>query len=282
MEIEDIIKEFITGTYEGYPKEYSVFKSLENKKINKDIQYVYNEFSLQHELGNYLRHKLNQNDDGYTYIVKFEYNVKDLLEKNEKLETCKKEIDILIIKIGKNGEKEKYAIELKYLKNKAAPYRMFQCIKDMKFMNEILKINEIKETYCVTITENKDFYNNKNDTIVYLKDNEKLLKAYKKYKDELIKKECKDEKLKNKIEMIEKITKYSNKYPLIYEYFRKSDKNWERMNYIFSNLKNDLGIIDIEDFKNKMKFSWLSVDSKKEDDDKYYNKYYILKFEKSN
>ena len=283
--MEEIIEEFINGSYEGYPEEYSVCKSMKNKK--KDNQYVYNEFSFQHELGNYLRYKLNKESQD-KYIVKFEYNINDLLEKGEEIDTCKKEIDILIIKKGKIGKKEKYAIELKYLKNKAAPYRMFQCIKDMKFMNDVLKIRGIKETYCVTITENKEFYSNyNNEKILFLKDNEDLLTAYKEHKEELIKKlkELQREELKNKekidkinnnLNMFDNIIKENDKYPLIYEYFRKADKDWERKEYVFSNLKNDLSIIDIGKFKNDIKFSWKSVDKNNKNDN---NKYYIIKFE---
>ena len=102
------IKNFIEGCYDysKYPKEFSVKESLENKK-NDIKRYVYNEFSLQHELGNYLRYILNK--EKKEWIIKFEYNIENL-EKNKKIETCKKEIDILAINKNTN---DKYAIELK-------------------------------------------------------------------------------------------------------------------------------------------------------------------------
>lgn len=60
---------------------------------------VYNEFSLQHELGIFLREKLP------SYKIQFERNVKDFF-RNKK--TVKKEIDISVF----NEEKtENYAIE---------------------------------------------------------------------------------------------------------------------------------------------------------------------------
>lgn len=63
---------------------------------------IYNEFSLQHELGIFLRAK----QQGYR--IQFERNV-SYFTKDSK--TIKKEIDIVIF----NGDKsEKYAIELKH------------------------------------------------------------------------------------------------------------------------------------------------------------------------
>ena len=98
-DIEKIIKEFIEGDCDKEFKIYSVYQSLKKKEEkNEDEQYVYNEFSLQHELGNYLRYKLNKKTED-EYIVKFEYNINDLLDDNETIDTCKKEIDILMNKI---------------------------------------------------------------------------------------------------------------------------------------------------------------------------------------
>ncbi|MCT8674272.1 hypothetical protein KZ349_09990, partial [Glaesserella parasuis] len=61
-------------------------------KYKEDIE-IYNEFSFQHELGIFLREKLNENDKDYK--IQFERNVKDFgyipKDKNEK-----KEIDIVI------------------------------------------------------------------------------------------------------------------------------------------------------------------------------------------
>lgn len=272
IDIKETIQEFIEGKYNDYPKKYSVYESLKNKE-NSELQYIYNEFSLQHELGNYLRYKLKED-----YIVKFEYNIKDLTENSLSIDTCKKEIDILII----NCEtKEKYAIELKYLKNKAYPYRMYQCIKDMRFMNDVLKIKNVKETYCVVVTENKGFYESVDNENKDLINNKELLEAYYKYIKDLQRKrknlENKEiskneiQKIDNQLKMAYEITNYKEQFPCIYEYFRNSNKDWLRGKYIYSNLRNDLGIIDIHDFKENIKFDWMSIGDER-------SKYYVLKF----
>lgn len=78
---------------------------------------IYNEFSLQHELGMFLRKKLDSK-----YKVQFERNISyffddtqsDLNYKTKNQEFIKKEIDICIFDSSKN---EKYAIELKFPNN---------------------------------------------------------------------------------------------------------------------------------------------------------------------
>ena len=292
IDIEAIIKEFIEGTYNNtdYPTKYSVCESLKNR--GKYSQYIYNEFSLQHELGNYLRYKLNKETNGnFEYFVIFEYNINELIENNSKIDTCKREIDILIIKYNtkKGCTEKKYAIELKYLKNEAYPYRMFQCIKDMRFMNDVLEAG-IDESYCVVVTENRGFYESTSEKNKHLHENKKLLSAYKNYekslneeKERLLKNLGKNnkelKKINKQIEMVEEIINANNKdcFPIIYKYFRDSNCVWERGKYIYSNLINKLDIIDINDFNKKMKFEWYSVNK---EDINETNKYYILKFEK--
>lgn len=68
INLYNLIKDFINGTYEIYPNDYSVATSFKAKeKIHK---YIYNEFSLQHELGSFLREILKK----YNYKIKFEAN----------------------------------------------------------------------------------------------------------------------------------------------------------------------------------------------------------------
>ena len=109
---------------------------------------VYNEFSLQHELGIYLRQKLPNN-----YRVQFERNVDDVFPGNGI--TIKKEMDIYIF--NKSNVNEKYAIELKFPRNGAYPKRMSQFIDDIKFMDGVKKAGATK-TYVLTLVEDKNFY----------------------------------------------------------------------------------------------------------------------------
>lgn len=88
---------------------------------NEEVE-VYNEFSLQHELGIFLRAKLTGNK------VQFERNVKFFGITG----TVKHEIDIVIY-----NENEKYAIELKYPLNGQYPEQMYSFVKDIKFMEQL-------------------------------------------------------------------------------------------------------------------------------------------------
>lgn len=114
-------------------------------KINNDN--IYNEFSLQHELGFYLREELKSSK------VEFERNVKffsDNQDENFLKKFVKKEMDIVAYK-GNSKNLEKYAIELKYPTNGAYPRRMFQFVKDIKFMEQVKDELGFTKTYCLTL-----------------------------------------------------------------------------------------------------------------------------------
>ena len=112
---------------------------------------VYNEFSLQHELGIFLRTKLTG------YKAQFERNTKFFGISG----TVKHEIDIVIY-----CDYEKQAIELKYPLNGQYPEQMFSFIKDIKFMEE-LKESGFNSTYCVTLVQDKNFYSGQKQDGVY-------------------------------------------------------------------------------------------------------------------
>ena len=112
---------------------------------------VYNEFSLQHELGIFLRERLHD------FRVQFERNVSFFNISN----TVKHEIDIVIY-----NETERYAIELKQPRNGQHPEQMFSFIKDIKFMEQ-LKEKGFNGTYCLTFVEDKLFYSSAIKTGIY-------------------------------------------------------------------------------------------------------------------
>lgn len=112
---------------------------------------VYNEFSLQHELGIFLRENLRD------YKVQFERNTKFFGISG----TVKHEIDIVIYK-----ENEKYAIELKFPLKGQYPEQMFSFIKDICFMEELKKAG-FDATYSLTLVEDKNFYEGQKQDGVY-------------------------------------------------------------------------------------------------------------------
>lgn len=120
---------------------------------SKNIE-IYNEFSLQHELGIFLRKKLPD------YRIQFERNVSYFTPDNK---TIKKEIDITIFNEDKS---EKYAIELKCPLNGQYPEQMYSFVKDIKFMEE-LKSRGFTKTATVTLVSDKPFYEGRNNKGIY-------------------------------------------------------------------------------------------------------------------
>ncbi len=88
---------------------------------------VYNEISLQHELGVFLRDRLPG------YKVQFERNVTFFFE--SKAPFTKREIDISVFSPERN--ELKYAIELKFPRNGQHPEQMFSFCKDISFAEEL-------------------------------------------------------------------------------------------------------------------------------------------------
>ncbi len=115
---------------------------------------IYNEFSLQHELGIFLRNKLPN------YKVQFERNINYFYNHEN---TIKKEMDIVIFS---QDYKEKYAIELKYPKNGQYPEQMFSFIKDIKFMEQLKELG-FNRTYVMTVVDDHNFYSGQYGDNIY-------------------------------------------------------------------------------------------------------------------
>lgn len=90
-------------------------------KANVNNVDIYNEISLQLELGIFLRSQIKD------YKIQFERNISFFGITG----TTKHEIDIVIFNKDK---KEKYAIELKFPKNGQYPEEMYSFIEDIVFM----------------------------------------------------------------------------------------------------------------------------------------------------
>ena len=144
-------------------------KNVLNKLKEKEDSYIYNEISLQNELGIELRKKFEDTEQTKVF---FEKNVKSLYEKEcEENETVKKEIDLFICDGSKvdEGKKEAYAIELKFVKreNNRVPENLYDFVKDMRFMEQI-KENDKKyrtkiiTTYVLTIVDDVIYIKSKN------------------------------------------------------------------------------------------------------------------------
>ena len=132
-----------------------------NNEINEFAQAIgrgeidiYNEFSLQHELGLFLRSKISG------CKVEFERNVSHF--NFEKSNFVKKEIDIVII--SPTGE-HLSAIELKYPRNGQVPESIFSFCKDIAFLEQLI-LAGFKSAYFFVVADQKYFYSG-NDHGIY-------------------------------------------------------------------------------------------------------------------
>jgi hypothetical protein len=108
---------------------------------------IYNEFSLQHELGIFLRVRLPE------YAVRFERNVSFFFDSQSRF--TKREIDISIFTPDKS--RLMYALELKYPRNGQHPEQMFSFCKDIAFLEELTAAGFSKAAF-VVFAEDPLFY----------------------------------------------------------------------------------------------------------------------------
>ncbi len=121
---------------------------------------VYNEFSLQHELGIFLRRvfKLQGNEP---IKIQFERNVSFFgLEKENFI---KKEMDICIFNTDKTHCE---AIELKFPRNGQYPEQMFSFCIDIRLLEQLLKAG-FKKASLLIFADKKPFYEGYKDDKLY-------------------------------------------------------------------------------------------------------------------
>lgn len=119
---------------------------------------IYNEISLQHELGIFLRGHLPN------FRIQFERNVK-YFNLNGIVKT-KKEIDIVIFD---STCTEKYSIELKHPLNGQNPEQMYSFIKDIKFSEELVskELGGFNSAFCIILVRDKVFYSGTKKSGIY-------------------------------------------------------------------------------------------------------------------
>lgn len=115
---------------------------------------IYNEFSLQHELGLFLRGDLPN------CRVQFERNVSHF--KLVKTSFEKREIDISVTAVT-SGERLS-AIELKYPRNGQVPESMFGFCKDIAFLEQLVS-SGFQSAYFLAVADDPLFYSGNSDGI---------------------------------------------------------------------------------------------------------------------
>lgn len=124
------------------------------KAVGNGAITFYNEFSLQHELGLFLRGQL------VGCKVEFERNVSHFKLAKSNFE--KKEIDIAVT--SPSGERLS-AIELKYPRNGQVPESMFGFCKDIAFLEQLV-LSGFQSAYFLAVVDHKLFYSG-NDKGIY-------------------------------------------------------------------------------------------------------------------
>ena len=117
------------------------------EKVGSGYIEIYNEFSLQHELGIFLRDSLPD------CKIQFERNVSHF--RITKLEVHKKEIDIAITS-KKSGERLA-AIELKYPRNGQIPESIFGFCKDIAFLEQLVD-SGFQSAFFLAFADHSHFY----------------------------------------------------------------------------------------------------------------------------
>lgn len=117
------------------------------KTVESGATEIYNEFSLQHELGIYLRNHIQDKK------VQFERNVSDFALPKSQFE--KKEIDLSITSANLN--EKLCAIELKFPRNGQVPESLFSFCKDILFLEQLVQAG-FQSAYFLAVVEDKLFY----------------------------------------------------------------------------------------------------------------------------
>ena len=142
------------------------------EKIGSGDVEIYNEFSLQHELGCYLREKMQGRK------IQFERNISYFNPRREKF--IKKEIDISVFTCEENRFRLEVAIELKFPRNGQMPVQIYEFIKDIKFAEELRQAG-FENTFAVIFVDDSNFWKGKPEGIYgYFRDQQTIEGSIKK------------------------------------------------------------------------------------------------------
>ena len=128
----------------------SLIQEFFNKVAANTIE-IYNEFSLQHEFGIFLRQNV---PDGWK--VQFERPTSHF---NIGSKLIKTEIDLSIFK---NSRLDREAIEFKFPRAGRTPESMFDTCKDIQFLEELTHCGFVGG-FVVLVADNSDFYQPKRE-----------------------------------------------------------------------------------------------------------------------
>lgn len=118
-------------------------------KMNCISDNIYNEFSLQFELGLFLRCHLPEH-----YSIQFERPVNTIITNYRDYDFVKKEIDLVILD---TLTEKMFCIELKYPTNGQHPVQMYKFCEDVRFLEQ-LQLAGINECWFICLVDDYLFY----------------------------------------------------------------------------------------------------------------------------
>ena len=124
------------------------------RMVSQGVVEVYNEFSLQHEFGLFLRHAQRDSKVQFERNVSFFFNVTDHF--------LKKEIDLSVF--SPDRQELHYAIEFKFPRNGQYPEQMFSFCKDIAFLEQ-LKQAGFRNVFFIAFADDHLFYEGNADGI---------------------------------------------------------------------------------------------------------------------
>jgi hypothetical protein len=127
--------------------------------VGRDEIEIYNEFSLQHELGIYLRSAIRESNPRLK--IQFERPASFFGLDHTSLE--KKEIDITIFE---STTGDKHAIELKYPRKGQHPEQMFKACQDICFLEQLRRYG-FGTSFFVMVVDDPLFYSGKGVQGIY-------------------------------------------------------------------------------------------------------------------
>lgn len=120
---------------------------------------IYNEYSLQFELGWFLRSRL---DNYYTIQVEKKISAsktEENVESDQEQKVLQKTRMDIFIENSKTGKR--FAIELKFSRAGQVPYQMYQFVKDIRFLEELKEKYGFSRGYSIVLVDSTRFYEGK-------------------------------------------------------------------------------------------------------------------------
>tara|TARA_B100000902_G_scaffold19496_1_gene23359 strand:+ start:343 stop:990 length:648 start_codon:yes stop_codon:yes gene_type:complete len=144
-----------------------------SEQLKKDLKFIRNEASLQHELALYIRNAFEKAGNTpkarvllelpVQYLTKPLENISDVSQNKDKDDWIKKEIDIVVYDGKKN-----YVIELKFVRKGAGlPKQLYHAIEDVIFCEQMVAHKKADNFFAIFLTDHSNIIKGTNTNHIY-------------------------------------------------------------------------------------------------------------------